>query len=136
MILGDVTVGVMSSDKIQEGQDPARIWVKVSNMSHGLKNREALAYLVHEFVTLLEYDIPTFYGTDLCWCRVMLEVPHEKVILVYQWIEYTHRSGEKKVFKVVFTIDQDAIRSIFAFTKAYSYVLGACFKGWQEMVSI
>lgn len=98
-------------------------------MPFGLKNKEALAYLVHKFATLIECNISTFYRTDLRWCKVLLEVPHEEVIPEYQWIEYIRQLSEKKVFKVLYSIDHEASKS------APSMALGKCNRTYWKLVA-
>jgi len=72
----------------------------------GLRNREAITYLVHEFATLLECDMSYLNRADIPWCRVLLEVANSEVVPTYQWIEYLKRSNMKKVFKIFFSVDQ------------------------------
>jgi hypothetical protein len=72
----------------------------------GLRNGEAIAYLVHEFITLLECDISSLNRSDIPWCQVLLEVVDSEVVPAYQLIEYLKRSNTKKIFKIFFSVDQ------------------------------
>jgi hypothetical protein len=83
-----------------------QVWVKITDLPVGLRNREAIAYLVLEFATLLECDISSLNRADIPWCRILLEVADSEVVLTYQWIEYLKRSNMKKIFKIFFSVDQ------------------------------
>jgi hypothetical protein len=89
-----------------QGLDPMQVWVKITDLPVGLRNREANAYLVHEFTTLLECDMSSLTRSDISWCRVLLKVADSEVVPIYQWIEYLKRSDMKKIFKIFFTVEQ------------------------------
>jgi hypothetical protein len=54
VILGDVSVRVFKADvAFPQGMDPAHVWVKIVDLPVGFCDREVIAYLVHEYATLL-----------------------------------------------------------------------------------
>jgi hypothetical protein len=67
-------------------------------MPFGLRNRDVLAYLVHEYVTFLECDMSSFTRSDILWCRILLDIVVPKILPSFQWIEYIHRYGENIYF--------------------------------------
>jgi hypothetical protein len=50
---------------VPKGRDLVHAWVKILEMPFGLRNREALAYLVHEYTTILECDMYCLTKSDL-----------------------------------------------------------------------
>jgi hypothetical protein len=84
-----------------QGVAPLHVWVKVR-----LRNKDALAYLVHEYATLLESDMSSLTRSDISWCRLLLEVADTEVLPSYQWIEYIRRSGAKHIFQIFLKVDQ------------------------------
>jgi hypothetical protein len=57
-------------------------------MPFGLRNRDALTYLVYEYVILFYFDMSSLIRSDIFWCRVLLENTDPEVLPSYQWIEY------------------------------------------------
>jgi uncharacterized membrane protein YgcG len=102
ILLGEVFIRVFRADSaFLQGLDLMQVWVKITDLSVGLRNRKVIAYLVHEFATLLECDMVSHYRSNIPWCRVLLEVADYEIILSYQWIEYIKRSNVKKIFKKI-----------------------------------
>lgn len=66
VVLGYVKVNVLTYIRhCRRGQASVRAWVKVYNLPLGLCSKEALAYLVFDFVTLVDCDIPSFLRGDI-----------------------------------------------------------------------
>jgi hypothetical protein len=84
VLLGEVSVRIFRANFIfPKGLDPMQVWVKIMDLPVGLRNGEAIAYLVHEFTTLLECDMSSLNRFDIPWCQVLLEVADSEVVLTY-----------------------------------------------------
>jgi hypothetical protein len=109
---GDVSVRVFRADEaFPQCVAPLHVWVKVTDMPFGLRNKDALVYLVHEYATLLESDMSSLTGSDIPLCLLLLEVADTEVLPSYQWIEYIRHSGAKHIFQIFLEVDQILPRS-------------------------
>jgi hypothetical protein len=41
------------------------VWVKIIDMPFGLRNRDVVSYLVHEYVILVECDMSSLIRSDI-----------------------------------------------------------------------
>jgi hypothetical protein len=62
VLLGEVSARVFRAESaFPQGLDLMQVWVKITDLPFGLRNREAIVYLVHEFATLLKCDMASLH---------------------------------------------------------------------------
>jgi hypothetical protein len=80
--------------------------VCILNLSVGLRIREALAFLVNVFGTLVDCVTSYVYPTDRPWSKALIEFSHLEVLSHFLWCENIKKNGVKQVFRPVFEVEQ------------------------------
>jgi hypothetical protein len=70
------------------GQLLVRAWVRILNLLVGLRSREAIAYLVNNFSTLVDCFTSSNYPIDQPRFKALIEIPHLEVLPPFLWSEY------------------------------------------------
>lgn len=94
LTLGDLTVQVEKGGApVASGDDPLRVTLRISSLPVGLRSKEAVEYLVHEFGRLVSWGIPPILRASDDSLKVVIDTPSLEVIPPHLWIEFMRKSG-------------------------------------------